>query len=917
MRIPKGLKRSILGMLVISFTIPLPSWAAPPPQGMTEIVSAGGITEYRLDNGMKVLMFPDPSSAKTTVNVTYLVGSRHEGYGETGMAHLLEHLLFKGATNHTNITQELSEHGAAANGTTWYDRTNYYETFPSSPENLDWALSMEADRMVNSFVAKKDLDSEMTVVRNEFERGENSPSGILQERVFSTAYLWHNYGKSTIGARADIERVPIERLQGFYRKYYQPDNAVLIVAGRYDEEQALEWIVKKFGAIPRPERVLEKTYTQEPTQDGERSVELRRTGDSKVVTVAYHVPAGTSPDFAAVDVLGEILADTPSGRLYKKLVTTKIATGISGGAYQLYDPSLLLLEATARKDADLEKVQSVLLETVQSLTKEPPTEEEVTRAKEALLKSMDRTLRDSRSLALQLAEWSAMGDWRTFFLYRERLEAVTPAQVAKAATDYLKVSNRTVGRFLPVDKPERAEIAEVDPEQLQQTLNELKVSEALTAGEVFEPTPDNIKARTLYGQLTPDIKYAFLPKVNRGETVEFDIVFRFGNENAVQNQGSIAAFTGAMLMRGTKSMTREQIKDKLTALEAAGSVSGDYDTVAASFSTTRENLPEVLKMTADIMKNPSLPAEELETMREGYLASLEEAQSDPGTRASQVLSLALEPYAKGDPRATTTLDEDTAAAKSVTLAQIRQFHDKFYEAGRGEIAVVGDFDPDEIEPLLKSLFGDWKIKDPVPYARLVGHVKPDVKPADEVVVIPDKPNAIYYAGKSVAMTDEDPDYAALRLGSYILGGGFLNSRLATRVRQQEGLSYSIGASYSAGALDPVAGFTIYAIAAPENIPKVKKAIVEEISRAITDGFTEAEVEAAKRGYLESLKVARSQDGNLKGLLSGYLYYGRDLDWLNAWDKRINSLTPEELQSALKKHLNPADLVVVTAGTLPK
>ncbi len=196
------------------------------PEGITQLASVEGITEYLLeDNGLRILLFPDASKPTITVNVTYLVGSRHEAYGETGMAHLLEHLVFKGTPNHPNIPQELTEHGARPNGTTWYDRTNYFETFSATEENLRWALDMEADRMVNSFIAAKDLESEMTVVRNEFERGENSPSRVLQERVLSTAYLWHNYGKSTIGARADLENVPIERLQAFYRRNFQPDNA--------------------------------------------------------------------------------------------------------------------------------------------------------------------------------------------------------------------------------------------------------------------------------------------------------------------------------------------------------------------------------------------------------------------------------------------------------------------------------------------------------------------------------------------------------------------------------------------------------------------------------------------------------------------------------------------------------------------
>ncbi|MCA9623625.1 MAG: NapH/MauN family ferredoxin-type protein, partial [Myxococcales bacterium] len=241
------------------------------------------------------------------------------------------------------------------------DRTNYYETFPASDENLEWAIDLEADRMVNSFVAKKDLDSEMTVVRNEFESGENNPTGILMERTMSAAYLWHNYGNSTIGARADIENVPIERLQAFYHKYYQPDNALLIVAGKFNEELAKRLINQKFGAVARPQRQLIPTYTAEPTQDGERRITLRRVGDVQALTAVYHIPAGSNDDFAAVDILGEILGDSPSGRLYEALVKTKLATSVVGGAFQLREPGLMIFIVQLLKDGPLGPAEKALL----------------------------------------------------------------------------------------------------------------------------------------------------------------------------------------------------------------------------------------------------------------------------------------------------------------------------------------------------------------------------------------------------------------------------------------------------------------------------------------------------------------------------------------------------------------------------
>src|SRR3954470_2327808 len=292
----------------------------------TKIASIEGVTEYRLPNGLRVLTLPDPGMETVTVHITYNVGSRQEGYGEKGMAHLLEHMLFKGSTRVPNVKEEFTRRGARWNGTTASDRTTYFESLAPSRANLEWAIAMEADRMVNSFVRKSDLDAEMTVVRNEFEMGENSSGSVLLQRMQQLAFPWHNYGNPIIGERADIEQVPIDRLQAFYRTWYQPDNALLIVAGRFDEAAALKSIGKHFGAIPKPKRKLPAFYTREPTQDGERAVTLRRAGDNQMVQALYRVPAGSHPDYPAIDILVRVLGDIPTGRLHRAIVQKSLAS---------------------------------------------------------------------------------------------------------------------------------------------------------------------------------------------------------------------------------------------------------------------------------------------------------------------------------------------------------------------------------------------------------------------------------------------------------------------------------------------------------------------------------------------------------------------------------------------------------------
>jgi zinc protease len=279
-----------------------------------------GVSEYRLPNGLRVLLAPDNSKPTTTVNVTYLVGSRHENYGETGMAHLLEHLVFKGTPSRGNIMQELGKRGMRFNGTTSYDRTNYFETFAANDDNLQWALEMEADRMVNSHIARKDLETEFSVVRNEMEMGENNPRRTLWKYMAAAAYDWHNYGKTTIGARSDVENVRIENLQAFYRQYYQPDNAVLIITGKIEPAKTLALVERYFATIPKPTRSLPATYTREPVQQGAREITIKRVGDTQLAAVLYHTAAASHPDAVAMEALSEILADTPNGRLHKDLV---------------------------------------------------------------------------------------------------------------------------------------------------------------------------------------------------------------------------------------------------------------------------------------------------------------------------------------------------------------------------------------------------------------------------------------------------------------------------------------------------------------------------------------------------------------------------------------------------------------------
>ena len=891
-------------------------WAQTPaaalPAGVQRVTSVEGITEYTLANGLRVLLFPDQSKATTTVNVTYLVGSKHENYGETGMAHLLEHLLFKGSAKHADIPKELQDHGARPNGTTSYERTNYFETFSASDANLEWALDLESDRMVNSFVAKKDLDSEMTVVRNEFEAGENNPLGVLYQRVLSTAYLWHNYGKSTIGSRADIENVPIERLQAFYRTHYQPDNAMLVVAGKIDEAKTLGLINKYFGPIPRPQRTLPTIYTSEPTQDGERTVTLRRVGDVQNVIVGYHVPPGSHADFPAVQLASQILGDnSPSGRLYKALVETKKASNVGGQGLQLSEAGMWLLLAQVRKESSIDDARETLLATIDAVKTTPFTSEELERARNRLLSAIELQFNNSEQMALSLSNWASMGDWRLFFLNRDRLKQVTLADVQRVATYYTKPANRTVGVFIPAEQPDRAEIPAAP--DLLAVFKDFKGNAAVSAGEVFDASPANIESRLRRITLPGGAKVMLLPKQTRGDTVSAVIRLSFGDEKSLAGQARVAQMTGQLLMRGTTKRTRQQIQDELDRLKARMFVGGGATGATVNIETIAANLPAVLELANEVLREPSFPQVELDTLRQQALAAMENQKTEPQAVTARAFQQHVNPFPKTDVRYVPSIDEEIAELRMVSLDQVKQFHSGFYGASNAEVAIVGDFEPEAVMKVVSSGLGTWK--SPKPFLQMKTPAM-KIDAVSRVFETPDKTNAFFLAGTRITITDESPDYPALMFANFMLGQG-INSRLFARIRGKEGLSYGISSALALSPGDESALFVTNAISAPENAAKVEASFKDEIATLLKNGFSDAEIAAGKVSWQQNQQLNREQNATLAGSLVNSAHYGRTLAWTADLEKKVQALTSQQISAAMRKYIDPATLTVMKGGDFKK
>jgi zinc protease len=806
-----------LALCLAPLTCLAPLAAQTLPVGVSAVRSVEGIDEFRLANGLQILLVPDDSKPTTTVNLTYRVGSRHENVGETGMAHLLEHMLFKGSPRHPKVWAEFTRRGLAADGTTSFDRTNYTASFSANDDNLRWYLGWLADSMIDSHIAREDLDTEMTVVRNEMESGENNPTRILLQRTMAAACDWHPYGRSIIGARSDVENVDIPRLQAFYRLYYEPDNATLIVSGSFEPQRVLQWVAASFGPIPKPTRQLPAMYTLDPAQDGERQVTLRRGGGAPLPMAAHHVPAGSQPDFAAVELLALVLGDTPAGRLHRQLTEKQLASSAFAFAWSLADPAVLVVGAQLAPGQDMDKARDALLAVGESIARSPITDEELQRVAEA----------------------------------------------------YLRPANRTLGQYLPTDAPQRAPApAKAD---LAATLQAFEPQAAAATVAAFDATPANIDARTQRFE-AGGLKAAVLSKPTRGGAVQAVLSLRFGDGESLFGQAGAGV-------------------------------------VSVALSSRREHLAEAVALVAELTRRPALPAEAFDECKRQSLTRIEAARKEPGAVAGNALARLVNPHPRGDVRHARSFDEQLHDLNMLTLEQVRTFHARFYSARLAQFGAAGDIDLPALQRALLAGFGGWNAGEP--FTRVPQPLLP-AKGETLLLATPNKQNADLRARLPMPLSDLDADYPAMMVANCLLGSGG-SSRLWKRIRETEGLSYSVHSQIAWNHFEPNSSWIASAIFAPQNRARVETALREEITQALKNGFSAQELDAGRSGLLNFRRLSRAQDNVLASQLSANLYLGRSLAFAAKVDAALAALTLQQVNAALGEHIQPEAIDLVFAG----
>jgi zinc protease len=537
----------------------------------------------------------------------------------------------------------------------------------------------------------------------------------------------------------------------------------------------------------------------------------------------------------------------------------------------------------------------------------PPTREEVDRAKNAIIQRMDRGFKSSEDLAMNMTDMAASGDWRLLFMNYEEIKRTTSEDIVRVAKTYFKDSNRTVGVFIPEATPDRVVVP--DAPSMEQLLRTYPTSINISDGEVLDPNPASIEKRLTRVKLPSGFKLTLLPKGTRGDTVSADINLRFGNEALVTGKNAAAQLAGALLMRGTSTMNRQQIQDAMQKLNAQIGLGGGLNSASASIETTAENLIPAIRLAMQILRDPVFPESDFEQIRTQQIAGIERNRTEPGSLASEALQANLSPFPRSDVRHSRTMEEQLEDLKKVTLDDVKAFYRQFYGASTGEMVVVGKFTPEEVRKVAEETLGTWRSASP--YARILSKAMP-VTPINRKIETPDKENAQFSAGLRIAMTDTDPDYPAMVVANFMFGGS-ISARLPDRIRNKEGLSYSVGTSFSAPAFGDAAIFSVSAICNPKNAPAVEASFRDELTKTLASGFTAAELADAKKSIRDQRIVSRSSDSGVQGLIMTREQLDRTLAWDERIDAAIDDLTLDQVNAAFRKRVNLAGMSIVKAG----
>ncbi|MGE5471058.1 MAG: M16 family metallopeptidase [Bacteroidota bacterium] len=862
---------------------------------------AGGFSSYLLPNGFKIILAPFPSAANARIELLVKTGSKLEGYGETGMAHLLEHMLFKSAGRRSDLKSDLTALGATWNGTTNADRTNFFEVVAAEPDKVDEAIRIEADRFIRASFTKEHLASEMSVVRNELERNDSDPNSLVMRALQRQSYFWHGYARPTIGARSDIEEAPFAALQAFHRKHYRPDNAALIVSGNIDPKRVLALAGKLFAEARNPATPKITSWTREETRATTNRSELVLPAGKTIAASAWKLPGFTERQAYALDLASSAICDSDWGSLRKDLVLQrKIAVSVYCGTQIQADYGMFAASATAGKGADAEALSAALRQHIEDVAARGITQEQLERARQAELNAYERLESAPEKLATQLSQAEVAGDWRLFFWQRDITRSITLEEANAALKKWTVAINRSDVLLRHADGLAAPEMPR--PTSAMSLVTGRNWPDFAKRGDPAPGSASELAKATVHIPLGDGARAALISRHTQGNLAWLVLNNDYGNEAAFSGRRAACAMASSLLGYGGAGLSRDQLNAKLEALQAHWSIGLGGIVLEAP----RPNIEAALDLLLAARAAPTLPDNEFERIKAATIAGLEAGLKDPATVAATTAGLRFDNYPAGHPFRPQSLEQQLADSRAVSLADATTCANDLLGFAQVRLAMVGNFTAQDVQAVWAKVS---KLPTAtVPYQRIKDPAAPATVDTTPITVsMPEKPNATIAGSVLLPLVDDAPDFPALRIAVKILGGD-ADSRIWKRLRERDGLAYSAGVTLSGSSFEPRSRLTIQASAASNKSDAALAGLQEELARALRDGFTEQEVERARKAWLQERKTSLSAEQSFASSLAQGLYTGRDYAWLARYDEQIAHLKAPEVTQALRKYLAGAPLV---------
>ncbi|RUR72958.1 peptidase M16 [Chlorogloeopsis fritschii PCC 6912] len=874
-----------------------------------------------LENGLTILTKEVHSAPVVTVQVWYKVGSRNEEPGVNGIAHQLEHMMFKGTKNRPiQFGRLFSALGSDSNAFTSYDQTAYYNT--AERDKLNALLELEADRMENALIDAEQLANEKRVVISELQGYENDPEYRLSQAVLRAVFPKHPYGLPIGGTKADVEKFQVQQLQKYYQEFYSPDNAILVIVGDFDTAKTLTAVKEIFGKIQKKDR--QDTGNQEDTEtlrhgdtgnmfdnfSASSSLVLREPGANALLYTVYPLPAANHPDVPALDVMDYILTEGRNSRLYQALVESGLATDLTGYVTSLREGGWYELSVTAASDRGLKKIDSVMQKAIAHLAQTGVTKAELNRAQAQLEANVILENRDITSQAMLLGNnETTTGDYSYTDSYLAAIREVTVQDVQRVANKYLQQKARTIGFFEP-SRIQAENNSNAKPSSTQASENFSSGSTKLS-GEVAKYLPvvdvtTTPVTSTLPQQFTlpNNLRVLLLPDRST-PTVTLSGNIKAGAEFDPADKAGLASLVAENLMNGTKI---RDVHTLANILDERGA-SLDFDTyregVEIEGKSLAGDLPILLQILGDVVKNATFPAKELELSRHQALTDLKQELDDPAEVAQRTFIQTL--YPQNHPLHSFPTQK---SLRQIRRQDVIDFKEKHYRPDTIVLTLVGDFAPDQVRSLITAEFGTWQVSGEAPKLQY-----PTVKTPDKIIrvnpVLPGKTQVVTVLGNT-GIKRQDPRYYAALILNQILGGDTLSSRLGTEIRDRQGLTYGIYSSFQAG--KNLGMFLIEMQTAPEDTNRAIDSTRKLIAEIHQQGVSVEELETAKRNAIGNYNVSLANPEDLSSRILMNEVYGLDKEELRSFTSKIAAVTLEQVSRAARELLHPDKIVVVTAGS---